>query len=119
MAEITEAGVGLAGLAQHMDPLVDRLQAEWLWLGDAAQGASVFPYGPLEDMQNALWSCKGARADTARLAGRALQASANYAATETRAAEGPEHKGLGALGSLDPGCRPRHGTGKGQAGGAA
>ncbi|MDJ0311986.1 hypothetical protein [Arthrobacter sp. H35-D1] len=87
LAEITEAGVGLASLAQHMDPLVDRLQAEWLWLGDAAQGASVFPYGPLEDMQNALWSCKGARADTARLAGRALQASANYAATETRAAD--------------------------------
>lgn len=85
LAEISEAGVGLARLAERMDPLVDRLQAEWLWLGDAAQSAPVFPYGPLEDMQNALWSCKSARTDTARLAGKAVQASANYAATETRA----------------------------------
>ncbi|MDO5753085.1 hypothetical protein [Arthrobacter sp.] len=85
LAEITDAGARLARLAQQMDPLVDRLQSEWLWLTDAAQGAPVFPYGPLEDIQNALWSCKAALADTAGLAGKARQASANYALAEAQA----------------------------------
>ena len=85
LAEITEAGARLSRLAQQMDPLVDRLESEWRWLAEAAQGAPVFPYGPLEDMQNALWSCNAARADTAGLAGKALQASANYALAEAQA----------------------------------
>ena len=55
LAEIAEAGVRLGRLAQRMEPLVDRLQSEWRWLGEVAQGAPVYPHEPLADMQNAWW----------------------------------------------------------------
>ena len=82
LAEIAEAGAALARLAQLMDPLVDRLQAEWLWLGKAAEGATAYPHGPLDTMRNALWACLRVQADTASLAHKTAQAADTYAATE-------------------------------------
>ena len=56
LAEIGEAGAGIARLAQLMDPLLDRLESERLWLRDAAQTAAVHPYAALDAMQRALWA---------------------------------------------------------------
>ena len=106
LAEIAEAGVRLGRLAQRMEPLVDRLQSEWRWLGEVAQGAPVYPHEPLADMQNAWWSCQHAQADAERLAAKVVQASANYAATEAQAANAAMLAGK--IGALQEGQNARN-----------
>lgn len=82
MAEIVESAAGLARAAQLMDPLLDRLKAERLWLGQACADAVTVPSGVLDAMVRAEWRCGAAQAGLARLAQRAGQAAATYAAVE-------------------------------------
>lgn len=84
VAEIAEAAVVLHRIAQLMDPLTDRLRSEWVWLGEAAKGAAVYPIASLEAMRTALWQCMALQGGVTRLANNAAQAGANYAETEAR-----------------------------------
>ncbi len=84
MAEIVESAAGLARTAQLMDPLLDRLKAERLWLGQVCAGATTVPSGVLDAMVLAEWRCGAAQTGLAQLAQRAAQAAGNYAAVEAR-----------------------------------
>lgn len=86
LAEIAEAGPGIALLAGRIDPLLDRLQSEAWWLSGAAQGAALYPYAPLDAIQHAMWTARQAQAHMLGLAQRVFQASENYAETEARTA---------------------------------
>ncbi|AIY02453.1 hypothetical protein ART_2854 [Arthrobacter sp. PAMC 25486] len=86
LAEIAEAGAGIARLAQLVEPLLDRLQSERVWLGDAAQTASDYPYGALESMQHALWVGRQAQIQAVSLARKLAQAGDSYAGAEARTA---------------------------------
>ncbi|MHA7270229.1 hypothetical protein [Arthrobacter sp. HLT1-20] len=87
LAEISAAGTSLGRLAQLMQPLADRLEGEWLWLCQVSAGTAPYPHAALDAMRAALWSFRGAQAETAEVAAQATQAAANYASTESHNAD--------------------------------
>ncbi|MGO4384022.1 hypothetical protein [Specibacter sp. RAF43] len=99
LEEISAAGVKLGRLAQGLEPLVDRLQGEWSWLGSAPAGPAGYPFAALEAMRAGVWSCMRAQADTAALARKATRAATDYASAEAHnAAAAAQAARLGALG---------------------
>lgn len=90
MAEIAEAGTVMAGLGRRMDPAVDSLHAESVWLGNAVQLApgpgAPSPGAALDSVAHALWVSGRARAGMAALSQQLVAAAENYAATEARTA---------------------------------
>lgn len=100
LAEIAAAGAGITRAAQRMEPLLDRLQSERVWLGDAAQTVSDYPYGALESMQHALWVGRQAQIQAVDLAEKLAQAGESYAGAEARTAARTAQSGrLAALGN--------------------
>lgn len=86
MAEIVDCAAGLARSAQLMDPLLDRLRNERMWLAQAGAGSTGIHAGVVEAMVLAEWRCGAVQGSLTQLAQNAGQAAANYAATEARAA---------------------------------
>ncbi len=80
LSEIAESGTVVAALARRMEPLVDSLHSEWLWLRDAAADS------PLDALAHALWISKRAQTGATTLAQQLSAAAENYAATEARTA---------------------------------
>lgn len=98
VAEIADTAAALRRIGQLLDPLEDSLRSEWMWLGDVATGAPVYPLASLEAMRDAWWGCMNLHGRILRLAGKAAQAAANYADTEARNASAVARAGrLGAL----------------------
>ncbi|MFC8304246.1 hypothetical protein ACFUCV_11235 [Specibacter sp. NPDC057265] len=87
MAEIVDAAAGLARTAQIMDPLLDRLRNERIWLAEACASATSVPSAVLDALVLAEWRCAAVQAAVAKLAHNASQAAVNYAAAEARSAQ--------------------------------
>lgn len=89
MSAIVEAGAVLAALARRMDPLVEAVNSEVVWLVNAVPGASVptfGPGGPVEAASHALWLAQRAHMSANTLSKQFSAAAENYAATEARTA---------------------------------
>ncbi len=98
MSEIVQAGAVLAALAHRMEPLVDALTSEVVWLTNAVQGVpvpgSVFSLdGPVETVTHALWVARRAHMSANTLSQQFSAAAENYAATEARTAAAVVHAG--------------------------
>lgn len=84
MAEMVECAAGLARTAHLMDPLLDSLRNERLWLAQACADALIVPSGVFDAMVRAEWRCGAVRVEIAELAQKSSQAAENYAAVEAR-----------------------------------
>lgn len=84
LAEIVEASSGLLRIAELLNPVIDRLASERLWLDQASYGTVAYPQGSLDAMSYAQMCCWGAQSGTSALALKAGKAAENYEATEVR-----------------------------------
>ena len=91
LAEIAEASAGIARLAELMEPLLDSLESERLWLRDAAQWSSGRPYSALGAMQRALWLGRQTHMQAVGLARKLAQAGDSYAEAEAHTAAATAH----------------------------
>lgn len=91
MNEIVQAGSVLAAMVRRLEPLVDALNSEVVWVSNAVQGAPVSGTafsvdGPLEAVTHALWVTRRAQMSANTLSQQFSAAAENYAATEARTA---------------------------------
>lgn len=84
VAAIADAGTALHRISELLDPLLDRLRSEWLWLADAAAGSPDYPVATLEAMRDSWWQCLSLQGGISALSGKAVQAATHYEQAESR-----------------------------------